>query len=251
MNQIVEVHKKDGIAVLSITNPPVNALSVAVRVGLVEALKAVASDNEVKGIVIAGTGRSFISGADIREFGKPLEPPLLDEIIEMLEKSAKPVVATIHGVALGGGLELAMGCHFRIARIDAKLGQPEVKLGLIPGGGGTQRLPRAIGPERAVQMIVSGESIDAKQALDIGLIDDLFAGDAVAAGREFVAKLVAEKRPLRRLRDDESKMSAARKDRSNLTRRLLRRTSERVVSKRLSLALRPLDGRWICPLKSG
>jgi 3-hydroxyacyl-CoA dehydrogenase len=217
VNKVVELEKTGGIAVLSITNPPVNALGIAVRVGLVEALNGVARDNEVRGIVIACTGRTFVSGADTREFGKPIEAPFIDEINELLENNAKPVVAAIHGVALGGGLELSMGCHFRIAQTNAKLGQPEVKLGLIPGGGGTQCLPRAVGPESAVQMIVSGEPIDAKEALECGLIDGVFEGNAVTAGREFIAKVLAEKRPLRRLRDDDSKLLAARKDRSQFT----------------------------------
>lgn len=210
----VDFERKDGIAVLSVTNPPVNALSTAVRAGLVKAVKAASSDSGVKAIVIGCTGRTFISGADIREFGRPPESPGLNEINALLENCPKPVVAVIHGVALGGGLELAMSCHFRIARRDAKLGQPEVKLGLIPGGGGTQRLPRAIGPERAVEMVVSGEPIDTSEALDLGLVDAVFDGDAVAAGRDFARKLVAEKRPLKRLRDEESKLLAARKDRS-------------------------------------
>lgn len=217
MAGIVEFERKGGIAVLLITNPPVNALSVPVRVGLVEAVRATSFDCDVKGILIACTGRTFIGGADIREFGKPLEPPGLNEINTLLEDCSRPIVAAIHGVAFGGGLELAMCCHFRIARSDAKLGQPEVKLGLIPGAGGTQRLPRAIGPERAVQMIASGEPIDASEALDLGLIDAVFEGDVVAAGLEFANKLVAGERPLRRLRDDDSKLLAAREDRSKFT----------------------------------
>jgi 3-hydroxyacyl-CoA dehydrogenase len=217
MGKIVELEKTGGIAVLTISNPPVNALSAAVRVGLVEAMKAASSESEVQAIIIACTGRTFIGGADIREFGRPLEPPGLDEINALLEDCPKPVVAAIHGVAFGGGLELAMACHFRIARSEAKLGQPEVKLGLIPGGGGTQRLPRAIGPERAVQMIVSGEPMDAGEALELGLVDAVFEGESVAAALAFAKKLLVEKRPLRRLRDDDSKLSAARSDRSKFT----------------------------------
>jgi 3-hydroxyacyl-CoA dehydrogenase len=217
MRKIVDLETTGGIAVLTISNPPVNALSVAVRVGLVEAIKAASSDSEVHAIIIACTGRTFIGGADIREFGRPLEPPGLDEINALLEDCPKPVVAAIHGVAFGGGLELAMACHFRIARSEAKLGQPEVKLGLIPGGGGTQRLPRAIGPERAVQMIVSGEPMDAGEALAFGLVDAVFEGDSVAAALAFARKLLVEERPLRRLRDDDSKLSAARSDRSKFT----------------------------------
>lgn len=214
MAYIVEFERSGGIAVLAITNPPVNALSTAVRTELVKAVKVASFDSAVKAIVIGCRGRTFISGADIREFGKRVEAPTLAEINTLLEDCQIPVIAAIHGVAYGGGLELAMSCHFRIARKDAKLGQPEVKLGLIPGGGGTQRLPRAIGPERAVRMIVSGAPIHACEALDYGLIDAVFEGDAIAAGIGFAEKLVWEKRPIRRLRDDDSKLFAARKDRS-------------------------------------
>jgi 3-hydroxyacyl-CoA dehydrogenase len=217
MGKIIELEKISGIAVLTISNPPVNALSAVVRAGLVEAIKTIASDDEVRAVVITCAGRTFISGADIREFGKPFKPPGLDEINALLENCQKPVVAAIHGVAFGGGLELAMACHFRIASSGAKLGLPEVKLGLIPGGGGTQRLPRAIGPERAVQMIVSGEPINATEALELGLVDTVFEGVPVAAGLAFARELLDEKRPLRRLRDDDTKLLAARTDRSRFT----------------------------------
>jgi 3-hydroxyacyl-CoA dehydrogenase len=167
--------------------------------------------------VLVCAGRTFISGADIREFGQKMEGPSLSEINDLFENRSKPVVAAIHGVAFGGGLELAMGCHFRIAASDAKLGQPEVKLGLIPGGGGTQRLPRAIGPARAVQMIVTGDPIAAEEGLQLGLVHEVFEGEAVAAGVTFAQKVLSEGRPLRSLRDDDSKLQAARADRSIFT----------------------------------
>ena len=214
MSEAVKVENRDGILVLLIDNPPVNALSVSVRKGLHDALDKAKTDNSVKAIVLACAGRSFISGADIREFGKPPQPPGMAEVLDMLENSPRPVVAAIHGNALGGGLETALCCHFRIATKDTKLGLPEVKLGLLPGAGGTQRLPRVVGPVKAVQMIVTGEPINGDEGLKVGLVDGLFEGDPVAAGVEFAKKVLAEKRPLKRVRDDNSKLDAAKKDRT-------------------------------------
>ena len=181
MSEAVKVENRDGILVLLIDNPPVNALSVSVRKGLHDALDKAKTDDSVKAIVLACAGRSFISGADIREFGKPPQPPGLHEVLDMLENSPRPVVAAIHGNALGGGLETALCCHFRIATKDTKLGLPEVKLGLLPGAGGTQRLPRVVGPAKAVQMIVTGEPINGDEGLKVGLVDGLFdPADAAA-----------------------------------------------------------------------
>ncbi len=214
MSEAVKVENRDGILVLLIDNPPVNALSVSVRKGLHDALDKAKTDDSVKAIVLACAGRSFISGADIREFGKPPQPPGLHEVLDMLENSPRPVVAAIHGNALGGGLETALCCHFRIATKDTKLGLPEVKLGLLPGAGGTQRLPRVVGPAKAVQMIVTGEPINGDEGLKIGLVDGLFEGDPAAAGVTFAKQVLAEKRPLKRVRDDNSKLDAAKKDRT-------------------------------------
>jgi 3-hydroxyacyl-CoA dehydrogenase len=208
----VKAETRDGILVLTIDNPPVNALSHSVRAGLAEELAKAKSDANIKAIVLACAGRSFISGADIREFGKPPQPPGLHEILEQLENSPRPVVAAIHGNALGGGLETALCCHFRIATKDTKLGLPEVKLGLLPGAGGTQRLPRVVGPAKAVQMIVSGDPINGDEGLKVGLVDDLFEGDPAAAGLAFAKKVLTENRPLKRVRDDDSKLAAAKAD---------------------------------------
>ena len=161
-------------------------------------------------------GRTFIAGADITEFGKPPKPPGLHEVLVAMENSPKPIVAAIHGTALGGGLEVALACHYRVAVKDARLGLPEVKLGLLPGAGGTQRLPRAVGPELAVKMIVSGDPIGASEALKSGLIEEIVEGPA-SGGEAFARKLVAEKRPLRKLRDDDSKLAAAKADISIFT----------------------------------
>src|SRR5260370_3392462 len=162
-------------------------------------------------------GGCFIGGAEITEFGKPPKPPGLHEVLTEMENSPKPIVAAIHGTALGGGLEAALACHFRVATRDARLGLPEVKLGLLPGAGGTERLARAVGPELAVKMIVSGDPISASEALKNGLIEEIVEGPAAAGGEAFARKVLAEKRPLRKLRDDDSKLAAAKADRSIFT----------------------------------
>jgi len=187
-----------------------------VRGGILECIQSAIADPEVKAIVLTCAGRTFIAGADITEFGKPPKPPGLHEVLAVMESSPKPIVAAIHGTALGGGLEVALACHFRVATKDARLGLPEVKLGLLPGAGGTQRLPRAVGPELAVKMIVGGDPISAPDALKNGLIEEIVEGPA-SGGEAFARKVLAEKRPLRKLRDDDSKLAAAKADRSIFT----------------------------------
>ena len=159
MSEVVEYEKRGAAAVLTIKSPPVNALGAAVRQGIGEGLSRALDDAGVAVIVLTGSGRMFSAGADIREFGKPMQSPNLHEVIAAIEGAAKPVVAAINGMALGGGLELAMGCHYRVAAPSASVGQPEVKLGIIPGAGGTQRLPRLAGVEAALDMIVKGDQI--------------------------------------------------------------------------------------------
>ena len=217
MSEVVKVERRDAVAIVIVNSPPVNALSAAVRKGIADGVKSAEADASVKAIVIACAGRTFIAGADITEFGKPPQSPSLHEVIEVIENSSKPVVAAIHGTALGGGLELALGAHFRVATKDAKLGLPEVKLGLLPGAGGTQRLPRAVGPELAVKMIVGGDPIGAADALKNGLIDEVVDGEPAVGGEAFARKVLAEKRPLRKLRDDDSKLAAAKADKSIFT----------------------------------
>ena len=216
MSEVVTQERHDNIAVITIDSPPVNALSAAVRRGIFENIKTAAADSKVEGIVLTCGGRTFIAGADITEFGKPPQEPGLSEVITAIETAGKPVVAAIHGTALGGGLEVALGCHYRVAVKDAKLGLPEVKLGLLPGAGGTQRLPRAVGPEMAVKIIVGGDPVSAAEAQKCGLIEEI-VDDRVQGGIAFAKKAVAEKMPLRKLRDDDSKLEAARKDRSVFT----------------------------------
>jgi 3-hydroxyacyl-CoA dehydrogenase len=216
VSEVVKLERHDEVGIVTVNSPPVNALSAAVRGGILECIKAAIADPAIKGIVLTCAGRTFIAGADITEFGKPPKSPALNEVLAEMEGSPKPIVAAIHGTALGGGLEVALACHFRVAVKEAKLGLPEVKLGLLPGAGGTQRLPRAVGPELAVKMIVGGDPIGAAEALKHGLIEEIVEGPTLGA-ELFVRKLLAEKRPLRRLRDDDSKIAAAKADRSIFT----------------------------------
>ena len=197
MNTLVNYTTQDGVAVITINNPPVNALSPGVPEGLVAALDAAEQDSSARAIVIIGGGRTFIAGADIKELelaaaGRGSGPPKFHDILARIEDSTKPVVMAIHGTALGGGLEVAMAGHYRVAVADAQVGQPEVNLGIIPGAEGTQRLPRLVGPAAAVDLCVSGKPIRAPEALKLGLIDRVIEGDlltgAVAFAREMAAK---------------------------------------------------------------
>src|SRR2546421_4185529 len=184
------------IAVLTIDNPPVNAMSMAVRADLLAAVQAAAADPQVQALVLIGAGDKFIPGADIREFGKPITGPSGRDVIAAIEAASKPVVAALGGNALGGGLEIALGCHFRIATPDCRLGLPEVTLGLLPGAGGTQRLPRLVGAARALELITSGKPMDAADALASGVIDELASGPLLDSALAFARRSVAEARPL-------------------------------------------------------
>lgn len=216
MEKVVKLERRDVIAIITVNNPPVNALSAAVQCGVLDSVNAAMADPEVSAIVLTCAGRTFIAGADITQFEAPTKPPAWEELMAVMENSSKPIVAAVHGAALGGGLELALACHFRVAIKDAKLGLPEVKLGLLPGGGGTQRLPRVVGPELAVKMIVGGDPISALEALKSGLVDEIV--EAAGPGAEaFARKVLTEKRGLRKLRDDDSKLAAAKADRSIFT----------------------------------
>ncbi|MGZ8362700.1 MAG: 3-hydroxyacyl-CoA dehydrogenase NAD-binding domain-containing protein [Caulobacteraceae bacterium] len=196
------------IAVVTFDNPPVNALSAAVRQGLVKGIEDAASDPAVKAVVLICAGRTFFAGADITEFGKPPVMPLLPEVVDRIEASEKPVISAIHGTALGGGMEVALGSRFRVAVPSAKLGLPEVKLGLLPGAGGTQRLPRAIGPELALGAIVSGDPFPAKMAAMGGLVDELVEEGKLKEGAlAFARKVIDENRPIRRLSQIDDKVT--------------------------------------------
>ena len=198
MSDVVTLERQGPIAVIRVNNPPVNALGIAVREGLQNSFKAAEADAEVKAIVLVCEGNTFIAGADIKEFGKPPKSPGLPEVVNDIEAGNKPSIAVIHGTALGGGLEVALSCHYRIARKDAKVGLPEVKLGLLPGAGGTQRLPRVVGVGKALDMIVSGAPISAVEANELGVVDDLFEGDLLAAGKAFAEQLIADGKGARR-----------------------------------------------------
>ncbi|MFM0416109.1 3-hydroxyacyl-CoA dehydrogenase NAD-binding domain-containing protein [Paraburkholderia aromaticivorans] len=190
------------VLLVTIDHPPVNALSADVRRGLLAAVEAADADQAVEAVLIVGAGRNFIAGADIREFGKPPVPPTLPDVCNRIEACTKPVVAAIHGAALGGGLEVALAAHYRIAVEGAKLGLPEVQLGLLPGAGGTQRTPRLIGAQAALDLILSGRHASAKEALALGLIDRLGSSDDILAeGLAYVHELLAAHAPVRRTRD--------------------------------------------------
>ena len=196
-----ELH--DDVAVVTLDNPPVNGLSYELRRGIAAGLDQATTDPRVTAVVLIGNDRAFSGGADIREFGTPkaLAEPNLLSVIRMIESSGKPVVAAISGNCMGGGLELALGCHFRVARPDAQIALPEVKLGLLPGAGGTQRLPRVIGLEAALNMIVSGTIVPGGQFKGTALFDELVDGELLPAALAFARRIVADKVPLRRVRD--------------------------------------------------
>ena len=208
---MLRFEKRGAVGIFWINNPPVNAISVGVRTAIIDGVAKIAQDPDVKIGVLACEGRTFMAGADITEFGKPPLSPGLHDAIRAVENSSKPIVAAIHGTAFGGGLEVALACHYRAAVPSAKVGLPEVKLGLLPGAGGTQRLPRLIGIEAALAMIVSGDPVPAAQAAKAGVIDKLIDGDLIEGTLAYAASLAGENAPLRKVRDiniDSAKLPA-------------------------------------------
>ncbi|MFY9809719.1 3-hydroxyacyl-CoA dehydrogenase NAD-binding domain-containing protein [Aquabacterium sp.] len=196
---VVQTTVSDHIALVTIANPPVNALSAAVRQGLQKAISELNGNADVHAIVITGSGSNFIAGADIREFGLPPQEPSLPDVCNQIEASGKLVIAAIHGAALGGGLEIALAAHYRVAVETAKLGLPEVALGLLPGAGGTQRTPRLIGAQAALDLMLSGRHAGAKEALRMGLIDHIATSNDIAAeGVAYARSLLADGAPVRR-----------------------------------------------------
>jgi 3-hydroxyacyl-CoA dehydrogenase len=191
----VTIERSDGIAVVLLDNPPVNALSAAVREGLLAAVQAVEADPGTDGAVLVGAGRAFSAGADVREFGRPAPWPDLPSVVQAIEACPKPWLAAIHGPALGGGLELAMSCPYRITGPDARFGLPEVKLGLVPGAGGTQLLPRLVGVAEAVEMATTGRPIGAVEARELGLVDAVAAGDLRGEALAFLRARLAASEP--------------------------------------------------------
>ena len=210
LTDMADLSIEDGIALITIDNPPVNALSHGVRQGISDGLAQCLADDQVEAIVLICAGRTFIAGADITEFGGPMKEPGLHAVLDDLENASKPVVAAIHGTALGGGLETALCCHYRVCDAGARFGLPEVNLGLLPGGGGTQRLPRVVGAEKALEMMVSGAQIGAAEALQEGLVEEIVEGELRSAAIAFARKVVAEGAPLAKVRDREEKLQSAR-----------------------------------------
>jgi 3-hydroxyacyl-CoA dehydrogenase len=209
INEVVDLATEGHVAVVTVASPPVNALSANVRTGIAEAVQKAGADPAVKAVVIHCAGRTFIAGADITEFGKPPKGVPLNEVNAILEACPKPVVAAIHGTALGGGLELALSCHYRVAVPSAKLGLPEVKLGLVPGAGGTQRLPRLVGVELALEVIAFGEPMKAEEAASHGLVDAVVGeGSLRADAIAFAGKLTADAAPLKKVRDRADKLGS-------------------------------------------
>ena len=201
MSDVAAYSVRDGIAVITMKNPPVNGLGNALRAGIADGLKQAAADPEVKAVLFIGSSKVFSGGADIREFNQKRLPPDLPDVNDRQDAMKKPLVAAIGGFALGGGLELALGCHYRIALPKALLGLPEVKLGILPGSGGTQRLPRIIPVHEAARMIILGDPIPAEKAKEFGLVDEIVAGDLLEEGIAYAKQLVAEGKGPRRVRD--------------------------------------------------
>jgi 3-hydroxyacyl-CoA dehydrogenase len=211
INAVTDLTREGDIAVLTIDSPPVNALSADVRNGLRDGMQQAAADPAVKAIVLICAGRTFIAGADIAEFGKPTKGATLPEIQDSIEGGPKPVIAAIHGTALGGGFETALMCHYRVAMPSAKFGLPEIKLGLIPGAGGTQRLPRLAGVENALDAILSGTPFGASKALEWGVVDAVVEEGKLGEGAlAFARKAIDTHMPLRKIRDLDDKIKAAR-----------------------------------------
>jgi 3-hydroxyacyl-CoA dehydrogenase len=201
MSDVAAYSVRDGIAVIALKNPPVNGLGNALRAGIAEGLEKADADPDVKAVVLIGSSKVFSGGADIREFGKPMTKPNLPEVNDLQDSMQKPLVAAIGGFALGGGLELALACHYRIATDKTVFGLPEVKLGILPGSGGTQRLPRIIPVHEAARMMILGDSIPAARAKDLGLIDEIATGDLLESALAYAKLLVDSGKGPRRVRD--------------------------------------------------
>lgn len=207
INEVVKLERRGLVSVLLLNSPPVNALSANLREGMLEGLKAAGADKDTQSIVLACEGRTFIAGADISEFGQALRGPDLHTIFGAMEASPKPIVAAVHGTALGGGLEVALACHYRVAIASARFGLPEVTLGIIPGAGGTQRVPRVAGVEKAIEWMTTGAMISAEEALKHGLIDEIVQGDLVEGAVKFAASVASSGRKHVLVRDRDEKLA--------------------------------------------
>jgi len=208
MKGTVHYEVRDDVALMTIDNPPVNPLSSGVRQGLNDGVAQALADDNVKAIVLTGAGRAFIAGADISEFGGESKGPGLGDCLKSMDDSTKPIVAAINGTAFGGGLEVALCCHYRVIAPSAPVGLPEVKLGLLPGAGGTQRLPRLIGADKALNFILSGDPIPGPVAKELGIVDEVATGDIVDAAISFAKDLISKGSPTRPIRDENGKLEA-------------------------------------------
>ena len=207
MSDVVRYEVDGEVAVITANSPPVNALGHAVRVGLSECFARAVADDSVRAIALLCEGRTFFAGADITEFGKPPKDPVLRVVHDDIEGAPKPVVAGMFGTTLGGGLETAMACHYRVGVRSLKVGLPEVKLGILPGAGGTQRLPRLVGVERAIEIICTGDMVTADEALERGVIDEITDGDLREATLAFARRLLTTNAPLVKVRDRNDKVT--------------------------------------------
>jgi len=212
-SELVRFENEGGIGVITVDNPPVNALSPGVPQGITAAIDKGNADPAVKAMVLIGAGRSFIAGADIRQFGRgPATPPPTRRHYDVSDQSPKPIVSAIHGYALGGGLETALACHYRVAVPSAKVGLPEVQIGILPGAGGTQRLPRLTGPKVALEMITSGRHVPAAEAHTLGIIDEIVPEGQLKEAAIAFARKIADKRPLPVIRERDDKLAEAKSD---------------------------------------
>ncbi|MEJ2087977.1 MAG: 3-hydroxyacyl-CoA dehydrogenase NAD-binding domain-containing protein, partial [Gammaproteobacteria bacterium] len=249
MKGTVHYETRDNIALMTVDNPPVNPLSSGVRQGLYDGVAKALADDGVEAIVVTGAGRAFIAGADISEFGAAATEGVgLHEALSMMEGSAKPIVAAVNGTAFGGGLEVALCCDYRVAAPGAPVGLPEVKLGLLPGAGGTQRLPRLIGAEQALAFILSGDPIPAPKALELGIVDRVAEGDIVEDAITFARQVLAEGGKTRKIRDENQRVEADRGNqqifadaRANAARRMRGRFAPEMIIQCVEAAVNELD----------
>lgn len=232
MGDVVEYETHGAIALIALNNPPVNAMGVAVRRGVQDAIARAEADETVKAIVLTGRGRCFCGGADIREFGKPRKEPFLAGVINRIEACDKPVVAAIHGTAVGGGCEMPLGCHYRVGDASAKFGLPEIKLGLLPGAGGTQRLPRLIGIAPALDVILSGDYVGAEKAMELGFLDAIIEGDLVQGALAYAEGLIAEGKGPRPTRDIKIVSTGAEEIFADTRKRIARRARDLIAPER-------------------
>jgi 3-hydroxyacyl-CoA dehydrogenase len=197
VSQIVSVERRGAVAVVTVDNPPVNAMSAAMRQGLQDAFTSLRTDGSLGAVVLAAAGRTFVAGADLNEFDTGVLPPAYYDVFALIENFPKPVVAALHGTALGAGVEVALACHYRCASSDAKLGLPELTLGIIPGAGGTQRLPRLIGAKAAAEFILGAAPVGTEQSVKLGILDRVIEGDLVTGAVKYAEELIASKAPIR------------------------------------------------------